>query len=908
MTDPVPELKMLLGEPDSASVVPNKGGFDRPGISDQFLIAAGCEHIGSDDCVQRYGFRAEGIAIPFRQANGQPIIVNERPFARVRLYTSSGDQRYHQKSESGAHIYVPHGFQDKPKRSTLILVEGEFKAASLSEAGFTSLGLCGLSGACRTTDGSDGRTHALNDELVALIEMHRPARIAFLGDADTVFNSQFASEAAKLAKLVREPKRFPFVEKVLVTKMPLDGPKGADDCRAALGDGFNECFEKLIAGALDIPAKATAVELFAEFLRRESAAVKQALAAKDQEGPRSRVKLLQSAAHLKNETGAMITLKPLLADLLGVNKSEVAGLIKDASNNRDKASRLNRKRPRAGQSEGAIAVTAATVSNACYDDFAEVTAWVRGKLLESLTDKETPAAVKNSVFASCVVTALSRIGRFYFHADLRDFDSAMFFDAHRKRLERVRSDSFAAWLAGWVIVNRASGLFKFVSSAVETAALSGSLATGILPESYWASRPGALYLSNGDGGLVKITGSGIQPADNGTDGVLFPVGKTLTSWKLTTPQDPFETCAIFRNVHCGASHGKDLLRVWIYSFSTMPRSKPPLGAIGEIGSGKTRTLKAVSELYGIPFRAAKVEESLEANFWPNVNEGGVFVLDNADTRCGWLADSVAAASTDGSSQRRKLYTNSETVTLRANSWIAITSANPTFGNDAGLADRLLPLRMERGGTETADSALTDEILANRDAGLSHIAAILQKALADSGPTPKGLNARHPDFAGFAVRVGRALGREPETTAALRNAESDKSSFCLENDTIGAALFAYLSDAKAFTGTAAELVPKLCEADTELKDKLSAKRLGKRLSALWPHLTKALAVAKKETDRKKFTIFTFKAAEYAEFKTAFPPNPLYEGLHIEFKGNTETNSANSAEPEKSNADNEFVLEI
>jgi hypothetical protein len=509
-------------------------------------------------------------------------------------------------------------------------------------------------------------------------------------------------------------------------------------------------------------------------------------------------------------------------------------------------------------------------------NFDAVTARVRGECLRA--DKQKTPSVKNTTIANCVVKALALIGKFYFHADLRDFDSAMFFDAHRKRLERIRSDAFAAWLSNWVVINRASGLFKYVLAEVETYALSGKKTTGLIPDSYWAARPAALYLSNGDGALVKIAAGGVTQVDNGTDGVLFAAGRTLAPWKLTAPRDPFETCALFRSVHCGASHGQDLFRLWLYSFATMPRSKPPLGAIGEIGSGKTRTLKGVAELYGIPFRAAKVEEQLEANFWPSVNEGGLFVLDNADSKCRWLADAVAAAATDGCSQRRKLYTNSETVMLRANAWLAITSANPTFGNDAGLADRLLVVRMERRGEETSDAALTEEIFAARDAGLSHIAVTLQKALADTGPTPPGLNDRHPDFAAFAVKIGRALGREAEAVAALKTAEADKSAFCLENDTIGAALLAYLADAGSFTGTAAELAPKLADVDADLKDKLSAKRLGKRLAALWPHLQTTLATATKEKDRNHFTVFTLKlrSAEFAEFHTDFPQDHSREG--------------------------------
>lgn len=499
---------------------------------------------------------------------------------------------------------------------------------------------------------------------------------------------------------------------------------------------------------------------------------------------------------------------------------------------------------------------------------------IRGDIVATLTDKELSLPEKRRIIGESVVNALAQRGRFFFHADLRDFGSAMFFDGERKRLERIRGDAFTAWLSDWLRVNRADQSFTFIRAAVETAAMSGPHTQGIRPEAFWASRPDAIYLSNGDGRLVKISADGVTLADNGTDGVLFPVGRTLAPWNLVQPQDAFETCSLFRDAHCGAAHGPDLLRLWLYSLPTNPRSKPPLCLAGEIGSGKTRLAKGIAELYGLPFLAAKVEENAEANFWPSIDQGGLFTLDNADTRCHWLADALANAATDGCSQRRRLYTDAETVTLRARAWIAVTTANPTFASDAGLADRLLLLRLARRDGETSDTKLTDQILAARDGALSHVADTLRKALADNSPTPGGLNWRHPDFAAFAVKVGRALGREAECVAALQQAEADKSVFCLENDPVAAALLAYLRVAGTFTGTAAELGPKLCEADPTLNEPrpLNPRRLGKRLSALWPHLERSLATAKKQTDRKGFSVFEFKSAEFAEFERPISPKP------------------------------------
>ncbi len=116
-----------------------------------------------------------------------------------------------------------------------------------------------------------------------------------------------------------------------------------------------------------------------------------------------------------------------------------------------------------------------------------------------------------------------------------------------------------------------------------------------------------------------------------------------------------------------------------------------------------------------------------------------------------------------------------------------------------------------------------------------------------------------------------MAREAQVVTALQTAEADKSAFCLENDSIGAALLAYLAQAESFSGTAAELVPKIIEMDNEMEGRLSAKRLGKRLAALWPHLEKRLKVARKGENRDHVATFVLKdeTAGFAGFKMPFP---------------------------------------
>lgn len=439
-----------------------------------------------------------------------------------------------------------------------------------------------------------------------------------------------------------------------------------------------------------------------------------------------------------------------------------------------------------------------------------------------------------NLMAKVVLEKLHACGRFFFHTEHRDFATAMFFDSNRKLLLPIANDQFLAWLSALIGINRTERAFQFILAAIQDEALAGKT-TGLLPESFWASRPNAIYISNGDGHIVKISAEGSTLVDNGTDEVLFPSGDTLNPWKLVEPKNPFEHCALFKTMSTIAPHGKILFELWVCSMVSNQRTKPPLVLSGPVGSGKTRIASGVAELFGLPPRITAITKNGEEDFWTQQHAGGMVCYDNADTRTDWLADALAAASTDGTREKRRLYTDTSRIIQRARSWAIITSANPTFAADAGLADRLLVVRLERRIDETAESALSDEIALNRDAGMSWIADLLSVAIADSIPVPGGMNKRHPDFANLFVRLGRACGREQDALDALKNAEADKSMFNLENDEVGNAMIELMQIQNTFEGTASELLEQLKTIDSSFEGRMSVKRLAKRLVRLWPHL-------------------------------------------------------------------------
>jgi len=502
---------------------------------------------------------------------------------------------------------------------------------------------------------------------------------------------------------------------------------------------------------------------------------------------------------------------------------------------------------------------------------------IRAKLWKLSQIPKLSATELYRLQCDAVVEWLHERGEFYHLATHPDFDGALYFDRERKLLLRIRADAFLAWLSDTLGMNRGERGFSMVQSAVETESLTDR-ATAIEPALYWSGNlNSSVYLSNGPGHIAKITASGVELVDNGTDGVLFSSEAVLPPWQLVDPANPFETCSVFRDLSASAPHGKLLLALWTASLPTNQRTKPPLTVTGPVGSGKTRVLVAVFELYGLTPRVGAVTKSGEGDFWAAMDSGGLCCFDNADTRVDWLPDALAAAATAGCQEKRRLYTDSDRVILRSRSWVAVTSANPSFAADAGLSDRLLVVRLNRREGGTAEAELSDEVQAARDAGLSWICWMISAALADTSPVPEGLNQRHPDFATFAVRLGRAMGCEAEAVAALQAAEADKSLFNLENDYIGAAILETMRSGEPFDGTAAELLDRLKTADPSLEGQLSTKRLSKRMSKLWPHM-EAVFEASQETGHGGALRFRLKppqSGDFGDIETAFSEKSLRE---------------------------------
>ena len=233
----------------------------RPGISSSTLEEAGIRRLDEKEAFALCGRTESGIYIPFRDLMGQPIGDTSGTFGRLRLDRPKGKKRYHQRFKTGIHAYLPAHLRNVESGGDLIVVEGEFKALSLCEVGFPTLGLPGL-----YATASHGEEIEIISELQAAIEHIRPGRILYTGDRDTCLNWQFADAVMQFARLVNLP--------IVCPRIPLNAPgKGIDDCRDKLGNNFEVWFREIIEDAVAVDMEGGRGRLMLANLERERQAV-----------------------------------------------------------------------------------------------------------------------------------------------------------------------------------------------------------------------------------------------------------------------------------------------------------------------------------------------------------------------------------------------------------------------------------------------------------------------------------------------------------------------------------------------------------------------------------------------------------------------------------------------------------
>jgi hypothetical protein len=124
------------------------------------------------------------------------MVHDGKPFGRIRMDVPNDKQKYHQEYGSPVRAFLSPGLMDFPRGTPLYLIEGEFKALALVEAGFLAVGLGGIYGF------GHQKSTVLLEEIKGVLDHFMPESVHFVGDSDMCTNFQFSDAAIKLHKLI----------------------------------------------------------------------------------------------------------------------------------------------------------------------------------------------------------------------------------------------------------------------------------------------------------------------------------------------------------------------------------------------------------------------------------------------------------------------------------------------------------------------------------------------------------------------------------------------------------------------------------------------------------------------------------------------------------------------------------
>lgn len=299
-----------------------------------------------------------------------------------------------------------------------------------------------------------------------------------------------------------------------------------------------------------------------------------------------------------------------------------------------------------------------------------------------------------------------------------------------------------------------------------------------------------LLLHSGKQDVYRITRDSVSRHPDGQFGVLFP-------WRpqneeIISLDEPLDTDWIdwvfqgwFDNLlDFTADQAKVLIRVWLLFvlFRDAAVSRPVLAVLGQQGSGKSTLFHILYTIfYGRNKSLNAISNPEDFDFLTSSDP--LVVFDNVDTWTGWLPDRLALAASASDLVKRKLYTDSDIVTLKRQAILGITAHEPKFGRP-DVVDRLLILNLQRREIYTPESALIERIHSARAQIWGSIVTDIQSVLRTPNVEPHEVpNFRISDFARVGARIARAIGRYDDFVEIIGMLRSTQVAFSLGEDDI-----------------------------------------------------------------------------------------------------------------------------
>jgi hypothetical protein len=425
-----------------------------------------------------------------------------------------------------------------------------------------------------------------------------------------------------------------------------------------------------------------------------------------------------------------------------------------------------------------------------------------------------------------------------------------------------------------------------------------------------------LYISNHDNSIYKMDGEHFQVMDNGTDGVFFAYEPENTPFDIhpeeleraeryfsgtssaATRDLGFRSQAYLRGDSMlrrflidmaslsdeqglNAEEQKCLLTLYFYSlfFESTMEEKPILCFVGLKESGKSTLATLMGKaLFGDRFLSLHCPDDLD-DMRTVLGENYYLVFDNVDHFVKSNAiDALCAAATGATIQKRKLYTDSDTIRIHPRVFLVITTREAKFKRD-DLVSRLLIFGTQRITKPRPRADLYRYVEENRN-------SIMAEVLVNLNSIIRILKAKRHMSPECVSRIAdwEAFGRKvcddgdlafPELMARMNKT---KDEFTLEDDLLYALLDEYIvvKGYKVVGETANELYERLVKWADDLKIKDFARRykspraVAQRLSNIRDGLAQVMMVEVRSVRGGR------KAYSFSQLPEA-PPAPIEEAL-------------------------------
>ena len=306
-----------------------------------------------------------------------------------------------------------------------------------------------------------------------------------------------------------------------------------------------------------------------------------------------------------------------------------------------------------------------------------------------------------------------------------------------------------------------------------------------------------LYVYDGDQGTFRITTDGWKRERNGVDGVLF----RHPGMAAVEPADEGTRAAVdllidtpnFKDgQYLKVAHARMLYELWWWMpfFPEEMPTRPILLLNGPPGSAKTSAAKRCAQtLFGVQADVTAVDPKRLDGLVAALSNDPVAVIDNADGAIPGLENMLAIAATGGEYGLRELYHTNRSRKVKLKAFIAATSRDPKPFRRDDVADRLLPLTVDRRESYVSEAQINAETERNRPTwwryALDTLPAIIKAVCTQR---PKHGRYRLADFTRFCLAAGPALGYPREDIeAALEAVEQERNEFAAEGSPLPDAL-------------------------------------------------------------------------------------------------------------------------